>query len=250
MKTYEVTNIGKRTTNEDQVAIITKNDQQMIALVCDGMGGHNSGELASKIVCEYICDCFRIMPMFKNNEEATHWLSEVVKDANRLTKRQSLTSPAHQGMGTTIVLALIYQKHVFIASVGDSRAYLISPEKMVQLTEDDTFVNELIKSKIITKEEAKNHPKRNVLMKAMGVSDDLEVTIQTYPLEEGYLLLCSDGLYNGENDEQIKYVVLQNHTLKEKCEILVEEAIENGSRDNISIALIEVERRDLGELEK
>ena len=249
MKTYEVTNIGKRTTNEDQVAIITKNDQQMIALVCDGMGGHNSGELASKIVCEYICDCFRIMPVFRNDGEASGWLSEVVKDANRLTKRQSLTSPAHQGMGTTLVLALIYQKQVYIASVGDSRAYRIDDQEIVQLTEDDTFVNELIKSNIITKEEAKNHPKRNVLMKAMGVSEDIEVEVQTYPLQVGYLLLCSDGLYNGENEKQIQNVVLQSCSLKEKCDRLVDEAIENGSRDNISIALIEIEGRDLSELE-
>ena len=86
-------------------------------------------------------------------------------------------------------------------------------------------------------------------MKAMGVNEDIEVEVQTYPLQVGYLLLCSDGLYNGENEKQIQNVVLQSCSLKEKCDRLVDEAIENGSRDNISIALIEIEGRDLNELE-
>ena len=246
MKTFDITHIGKRSVNQDQVTIITKNDQQLIALVCDGMGGHNSGELASKIVCDYIKECFRIMPFFQTLNEAKSWLEEVIVDAHLLTKKQAATSPVHAGMGTTIVVALIYQRQILIANVGDSRCYYIG-EKLVQLTDDDTFVNELVKSGVISKDEARLHPKRHVLMKAIGVSDDLEVHAKHYPLKEGYLLLCSDGLYNTVEDDQIYSIVKGVGSLKEKGDTLVDTALNQGGTDNISIALIEIEGRDLND---
>lgn len=244
MKTYDITHIGKRSNNQDQVSITTKNDHQILALVCDGMGGHNSGELASKIVCEYIRDCFRMMPVFQGVDEAKQWLKNVILDANRLTKRQAMTSLVHSGMGTTVVASLIYQQSLFIASVGDSRCYYIN-HQIIQLTEDDTFVNELIKSGVITKEEAIHHPKRNVLMKAVGVNDELEVEVNQYPLQAGYLLLCSDGLYNVVSEQQIFDIVKANNSLEDKCKILLQTALNQNGTDNITVALVEVEGGDI-----
>ncbi len=244
MKVYDETNIGRRTTNQDKVAIANTRNGQLLAVVCDGMGGHNSGELASKIVCEYMMDCFKIMPGFVSSLEAKSWLEDTIKKANQLTKRQAQTSPMHLGMGTTIVVALVFQNKVYIGNIGDSRCYQID-ETITQLTEDDTFVNELIKSGVISKEEAKFHPKRNVLMKAVGVQEDIDVLIQEYDLKQGYLLLCSDGLYNAISENQIYDIVVSENTLERKCHALIDLALKQHGSDNISIALIEVERGDV-----
>lgn len=246
MKTYDLTHVGKRTINQDQVAIVDKKQHQLLAIVCDGMGGHNSGELASKIVCEYLVDCYKVMPNFSSKEEAKEWLKGALIEANKITHRQAKTSALHSGMGTTAVVVLIYEDTQFVASVGDSRCYKITDE-MVQLTNDDTFVNELIKSGVISKEEARFHPKRNVLMRAMGVNEEIEVVVQSYPLEEGYVLLCSDGLYNAVSDEQVKEVLQSKNALKAKCQKLVDLSLKQHGSDNISIALIEVERGDLND---
>lgn len=244
MKVFDETNIGRRTSNQDKVAIVNTRGGQLLALVCDGMGGHNSGELASKIVCEYLVDCFKMMPGFISSEEAKSWLQDAIKEANQVTKRQAQTSPLHAGMGTTIVVALIYQDKVYVGNIGDSRCYHIYHE-ITQLTDDDTFVNELIKSGVISKEEAKFHPKRNVLMKAVGINEELEVFIQEYSLKPGYLLLCSDGLYNAVSDNQIREIVMSKGTVANKCHCLIQLALKQNGSDNISVALIEVEGGDL-----
>lgn len=246
MKVYEVSNIGKRNKNQDQVAIVLKDKRQMIAIVCDGMGGHNSGELASKIVIDYISDCFRLMPQFKNVDEARKWLVNAIKDANSVTFKQASLSANHTGMGTTVVAALIYDNTVLIVNVGDSRCYMIT-DNMKQVTTDDTFVNELIKTGVITKEEGEHHPKRNVLMKAVGVDATLDFTIDEISLQEGYLLLCSDGLHGAVPNEVIMNVVLSKDTLKNKCNRLINMSLTNGGTDNISIALIQIERGDIND---
>lgn len=244
MKSFDETNIGKRTSNQDKVAIVNTHDCQLLALVCDGMGGHNSGELASKIVCEYVVECFKRMPVFISAEEAQKWLKEAIIGANGITKKQAQTSTLHAGMGTTIVVALLYKNKVYVANVGDSRCYYVN-DTITQWTNDDTFVNELIKSGVISKEEAKFHPKRNVLMKAMGIEDMLDIQIQEYEMLPGYLLLCSDGLYNAVNDEQIKEIVTDSSSVADKCHRLIELALKQNGSDNISVALIEVEGVDL-----
>ena len=130
--------------------------------------------------------------------------------------------------------------------MGDSRCYFINHE-LKQLTIDDTFVNELIKSGMINKDEAKNHPKRNVLMKAIGVSDEIDAKIQIFPLTQGYLLLCSDGLYNSVEDLQLFQIMSTNALLKDKLEALVKLALNQGASDNISIAAIQIDGGDLDE---
>ena len=246
MKFNEITNIGKRKNNQDQVCIVQNNASQVLAVICDGMGGHNSGELASKVVCEYIVDCFKIMPAFDSLEEAKIWLEGAVKEAHQITKRLSQTSLVHAGMGTTVVVALVLKEHYLIASVGDSRCYFINHELKL-LTIDDTFVNELIKSGMINKDEAKNHPKRNVLMKAIGVSDEIDAKIQIFPLTQGYLLLCSDGLYNSVEEIQLFQIMSTNALLKDKLEALVKLSLNQGASDNISIAAIQIDGGDLDE---
>lgn len=246
MKFYDITNIGKRKVNQDQVCVVQNIASQVLAVVCDGMGGHNSGELASKVVCEYIVDCFKIMPAFASIEEAKDWLNGAVFEAHRITKRLSMTSPVHAGMGTTIVVVLVLENHYLVANVGDSRCYFIG-KQLEQKTIDDTFVNELIKNGMISKEEAKNHPKRNVLMKAIGVSEEINPKIEVYPLTSGYILLCSDGLYNSVEDLQLYQVMTTNALLKEKLEALVKLSLNQGASDNISIAAIEIDRGDLND---
>lgn len=246
MKFYSTTNIGKRTTNQDQVCIVQNSASQVLAVVCDGMGGHNSGELASKVVCEYIVDCFKIMPAFDSVEEAHKWLDSAIYEAHDITKRLAQTSLIHEGMGTTVVVALVLKNDFLIASVGDSRCYFVSQE-INQLTIDDTFVNELIKTGMISYEEAKTHPKRNVLMKAIGVSDEVDSKISKHQLHKGYIVLCSDGLYNSVSDLQIKQVLATQALLQEKVDALVKLSLNQGATDNITIAAIQIEGGECGE---
>ncbi len=245
MNYYNITNIGKRKNNQDQVYITQNSGNQILALVCDGMGGHNSGDLASKVACEYIVDCFKIMPVFASKEEATKWLDSAILKAHDITKRLSKTSSVHDGMGTTVVVVLVLESSYLVSSVGDSRCYFIDNSTIEQQTEDDTFVNELIKSGIITPSEAKNHPKRNVLMKAIGVSDDINPKTAVYPLRPGYIVLCSDGLYNSVDSTQLLEVMQTKASLKDKLEALVTLALEQGANDNVTIAAIEVDGGDV-----
>ncbi len=246
MKTYFATDIGKRTNNEDTVAIVNTKENETLMVVCDGMGGHNSGELASKMVSEYLVDCYKTMPPFINQDEAKKWMNDAIHEAHHITKRFSYTSIIHAGMGTTVVCALIMNQSLLVASVGDSRCYVVD-ENIHLLTEDDTFVNELLKSGLITSEQARNHDKKNILMKAIGVSDTIDTHVGIYDLNIGYVLLCSDGLYNSVTDVQIKQVLLTKASLEEKGDALILLAKRQGGNDNITVALANIERGDINE---
>ncbi len=248
MKYFDKTDLGKiRRTNQDRTATHENLGNQFLAVLCDGMGGHQSGELAARIVCDYMIQCFDAMRVLDTHEEAQQWLLNSTKEANDMLYRLGSTNSMHHGMGTTMVSVLIEPQYISVVSVGDSRAYSYCDDTLTQITEDHSLVNMLVKTGSITREEAEHHPKKNVLMQAIGVKPELDILIINVEYKPQQMLICSDGLYNTISEQEIKEVLRESITVREKVYKLIQKANDNGGNDNIGIILVEIEKRDMYE---
>ena len=229
MEYYALTDIGKiREKNQDQAATAINLKDQVLGVVCDGMGGHRAGEIASHVVEEHVLTCFKANPPFLDDEEVTNWLMDTVLEAHQIVKRMAGMQEDTKGMGTTVAI-----------SVGDSRIYVYDDHEIIQMTRDHTLVNELIDRGAITKEEGKNHRQKNILMQAIGVEMNIVPDIQKYKLNGKNILICSDGLFNSLEDEEILNIVKKNMNVRDKVHLLIEQANEHGGHDNIAAVLIE-----------
>ena len=229
--------IGKvRDKNQDYVDFIQISDYEAFLVVCDGMGGHAAGEIASKMTAKYILDHFMMHSEFLNDEQIKVWLHSLIHEANRLVYDRSMSSESLKGMGTTVVVAYIYQSHVYIAHVGDSRAYIIDDD-IKQITIDDTLVNALVKTGTISEQEAKHHPKKNILLQAVGVSSPLSISFYKEEFKNASLLICSDGLYNSLSDEFILDIFHKNNLVEKIGDELIEKANDFGGYDNIGLVI-------------
>ena len=246
MKWFSITDPGKvRERNEDCVAICENMVGEKLLIVADGMGGHKDGEVASQLALNLITERFKNISSVGNKEDAINWIQNTVSEANVAIFKYVTEHPESQGMGTTIVLAILTPSFLLIGNIGDSSGYVYKNKKLHKITIDHTLVNLLVKSGEITEEEARNHPKKNVLMKALGSSTNVEMDIFNVELGVDGIFLCSDGLTNMLEDSQISKVLSENITLKEKLEKLVFKANNRGGNDNISIAcLIKEENND------
>ncbi|MCD7840071.1 MAG: Stp1/IreP family PP2C-type Ser/Thr phosphatase [Erysipelotrichaceae bacterium] len=232
--------VGKvRKVNQDYVRSYQKNNEEALIVLCDGMGGHNAGEIASKTTADDIIDRYQIHDNFSGISEIREWMHEVINHAHQLVRKKGAQSPELEGMGTTIVLVMYVRGQVYISHVGDSRAYVYKDDVLTQLTRDDTFVNVLVDAGTISKDEAYFHPQKNILLQAVGVSDFLNISFISLNLNHDILLICSDGLYNSLFDMQITQVLSQTITLEEKADLLLSQANKFGGNDNIGFALIE-----------
>ena len=195
MNYYAKTDIGKvRSKNQDQAAVIVNTKDQIVAVVCDGMGGHRSGEIASRVVIEHVVSCFNCIPPFDNVDEVKKWIKETIIEADIIVKKTAMQNIEHRGMGTTIVVAVFMDNMLYISHVGDSRAYVLKNDNLIQVTRDHTLVNELIKRGVISEEEGKNHSQKHVLMQAIGADTKIEPSLIELDFVNSLLLLCSDGL--------------------------------------------------------
>ena len=230
MDYYFITDPGKvRERNEDCVSIVENKMGEKLLIVADGMGGHKNGEVASSIALNLICDRFKNISSVGNKEDAISWIQSTVSEANVEIFKYVEKHPESLGMGTTVVLAVLTTNFLLIGNIGDSSGYIFKNNKLHK----------------ITLEEAKNHPKKNVLMKALGSSTNVEMDIFNVELNIDGVFLCSDGLTNMLEDTQIAKVLSENSTLKEKLEKLVFKANNRGGNDNISIAyLVKEESHD------
>lgn len=234
------TDIGKkRSENQDRVFAKFISENISFAAVCDGMGGAASGGVASQLAVDAmskrVLENFR--PDMKDNSLRNLLLSSV-HTANTVVYEKSQEDIDTNGMGTTCVGALVIDKHIYIVSVGDSRAYLLNSQGIKQITTDHTYVQMLYQSGQITKEEAQNHHMKNVITKAVGVEPDVEVDYFELEEEENFaILLCSDGLSN-YCDEQTLYKFIYEKNLDEAVSNLIDYANEQGGKDNISAAII------------
>lgn len=246
MDYYFITDPGKvRERNEDSVSICENGTSEKLLIVADGMGGHKDGEVASHIAMNLICDRFKSISSVGNMEDAINWIQSTVSEANVEIFKYVSEHPESQGMGTTIVLAVLTPAFLLIGNIGDSSGYVYKNKKLQKITIDHTLVNLLVKSGELTEEEAKTHPKKNVLMKALGSSTNVEMDIFNVELNVDGIFLCSDGLTNMLDDVQIAKVLSENSALSERLEKLVFKANNRGGNDNISIAcLIKEENHD------
>ena len=242
MRFEVLSDIGKkRTVNEDRAAVFTLADGSMLAVIADGMGGHQGGDFASSTAIRMLGEQFmKLDETTFQYEDWTEWLKECIFGINRKLYDYANDNESYKGMGTTLEVALIHKRSCLISHIGDSRIYALTSEEINQLTDDHSYVNVLIKSGEITQEEAATHPQRNLIMKALGSERTIDPDFFSIDIEEEmYLLLCTDGLSNKVNNEEIHQIVLSPTTMLEKVETLVARANELGGEDNISVILLQ-----------
>lgn len=240
MEYYYMTDPGKiRDHNEDSVIIVENLNREILMAVADGMGGHNAGEIASSIAISHIGKRFKEISSVGNKEDAINWLQETVSEINVLIYKYTNEHPESTGMGTTFVVTILTEDFLLYGNIGDSSGFAVRKEKIHKITMDHTLVNMLVKSGELTEEEAKDHPRKNVLMKALGATTSVDMDIFDVETDIDGILLCSDGLTNMLDHEQILKVLTEDLTVKEKVEKLIYKANNRGGNDNISIAYLE-----------
>jgi len=231
------TDVGRvRSHNEDQAMVVLNSSGEVFLIVCDGMGGANKGDVASKLAIDSLSESFRKKHRSPLAQFDKWWFTRSCKEANALIYDQADKNPAYKGMGTTMVAALISGDRLMIANIGDSRAYLINKDKIKQLTEDQTYVHFLVETGKITSEQALTHPERHVLMNALGIYPSVSLTINVYPYQGESLLLCSDGLYNQVPEKDILSLVSTDERADQKVTSLICVANANGGSDNEGLA--------------
>lgn len=241
--------VGKvRKNNEDYCMgeiIQTEDDCIGIFALADGMGGHKKGEVASKIAVESIIN-FLKENISQSGGIKMDYLDDIIKQgynyANKKIYAKALEDNSCEGMGTTLVVAIIYKDDVIIANVGDSRGYLLHNNNFRKITKDHSVVEELVNANLITEEEARFHPRRNQITRAMGAEEIIIVDIFREKVEkDDILLLATDGLTGCVEDESIKNIIEQDKDIKEICQDLINEANNNSGKDNISVILSKID---------
>lgn len=242
LKVIILSDLGNiRTNNEDMGLFFKIADENIIRekgcmlMVADGMGGHQAGEVASKMASEIISREY----FEQTNGTVEKNLAAAFIQANKKIFEKSTSSQTHKGMGTTCTVLVVIDQDIYFAHVGDSRAYIVKGDSIMQITTDQTYVQELVNSGEITAAEAAVHPKRNVLTNAMGTKPDMKVDTGKYKYRfenNDRLLLCSDGLYDYLNQEELKEILLQN-SLKAAADKMIQEAKTRGGHDNITVVI-------------
>lgn len=245
MKSYSITDVGqKRTVNQDFV-FTSENpvgNLPNLFVVADGMGGHKAGDFASSYAVEILLSTIRE----DENSNPVKIIRAAIENANTQLLREASDNEAMSGMGTTMVLVTIVGHYAYVANVGDSRLYLIDEDKISQITKDHSLVEEMVRMGEISRDDARNHPDKNIITRALGAGRDVDVDFFDIRLTPGdILLLCSDGLSNMVPDEDIRQVILTSETLEETGRRLVSMANDNGGRDNIAVVLVEPETKEV-----
>lgn len=241
MKAVFLSDRGKiRTHNEDNGGVLVNQAGIYLAFVADGMGGHRAGDVASSLTLKKLKEYWDDTDSFSTPESIEEWFIEHINRLNQYIFEEAGKNPECQGMGTTIVAAIVTEQFATIANVGDSRCYILNDEGFKQLTEDHSLVNELVKTGQISKEDAENHPRKNVLLRALGTEPSVEIDIKTITFEEGnYLLLCSDGLSNKLSNQEMEQILLKDCPINEKAQEMIDLANQYGGEDNITLIILE-----------
>ena len=245
MRSFYLTDAGKvRDHNEDSVIIVKNSDNEYLMAIADGMGGHSAGEVASSIAIGYLGKHFKETFFHLNKISAINWIRDSVDTINTLIFQHEKTHPESKGMGTTLVLAVYTKDYLLFGNVGDSSGFVLKDDELRKVTYDHTLVNLLVSAGELTKEEASTHPKKNVLMKALGAALNVDVDIFECDMNMNIreVLLCSDGLTNMLDKEQIEKVLLGEGSVEEKVEKLIKKANNRGGTDNISVAYLTLEK--------
>ncbi len=230
LKTFSVTNIGrKRKINQDYVYSSEQpvGNLPNLFLVADGMGGHNAGDYASQVAVETIVESAADSP----ETDPLRILDGAIQSANRRIRELAASSPLLEGMGTTVVAASCAGDRLYVANVGDSRLYVVNHFEIKQITRDHSWVEEMVRRGGIGREEARNHPDKNIITRAVGADDTVKADFFSVRLEEDdEILMCTDGLTNMLEDEEIRMILDGARDIVEKAQELVQAANDNGGR--------------------
>lgn len=242
MKAVFKTDRGKvRQHNEDNGGIFINSDGVSLAIVADGMGGHRAGDVASGMTIEFLSKEWEQTTEILTAQDAEIWFKNQITKVNQLLFDHSAEHLECNGMGTTVVAAICTNRFSTIANIGDSRCYLYNESGFKQVTEDHSLVNELVRSGQISREDAEHHPRKNVLLRALGTELQVDMDISTITFEEGdILLLCSDGLSNKVSENQMREMLMSDTDLNEKAAALIDLANQYGGEDNITLVLVQL----------
>lgn len=239
LKTFSITDIGrKRRVNQDYVFSSERpvGNLPNLFLVADGMGGHNAGDYASRLTVETIVG----RSSLSAETDPVRILEEAVGTANALVRQRAEERPELRGMGTTVVAAVSAGRELYVANVGDSRLYVVNGREIRQITRDHSWVEEMVRRGGMGKEEARNHPDKNIITRAVGAEETIKIDFFQVLLQEGdIVLMCTDGLTNMLEDEEIRMILGGARDTVEKAQGLVKAANDRGGKDNISVVLIE-----------
>ncbi len=236
-----------RSTNEDACFVLLPDRVYVLA---DGVGGGNSGEIASRTAVSEIANYVVEHPISRmmDRYEIVGYLKKAIDKANTKIYTMARTYAENSGMATTTVVLYVRRGKAYIGNVGDSRAYLYRKGELTQLTEDHTYVNSLVKAGILSREEAEHDERKNVIIKALGAEPEVEPDFFQVDIKVGDILLCcSDGLYDELTDEEIIRCIKKNESMTDLAKELVEKANDNGGRDNITIISLKVMEEDINE---
>ncbi len=237
MEIYALTDVGSvRSINQDYV-FATENKVGRLPnlfIVADGMGGHKAGDLASK----YTVETFVSLVKDENREGPISIIQEAIKTVNKMLLAKAAESEDHKGMGTTLVVATLIDKSLYVANVGDSRLYIMSDE-LTQITRDHSYVEEMVDIGEMNRDDDVYKSKKNIITRAIGAGPEIMADFFDIQIKPGHIILmCSDGLTGMVSDEEIQSILEMDTSIKEKCELLVKTANQNGGKDNIGIVLI------------
>lgn len=241
MQAWGLTDPGMiRPQNQDDYSIVKLGRDQLLAIVCDGMGGAKSGNIASRMAVDIFSDeVRRTVRSNMKQDRIDKMLNDAVELANKAVYEQSHLSEEYQGMGTTLVAALFQKDTVTVANVGDSRAYLFNKDGMSSITTDHSLVELMVQRGELSREAAKNHPGKNLITRAVGTEATVECDIYHHKLSKGdCVLLCSDGLSNVMSDQEILFEVIHGVKKNDCCQRLLKIANYRGAPDNVTIALV------------
>ncbi len=239
MEAYYITDIGrKRSSNQDYMFISERPVGSLpnLFIVADGMGGYAAGDLASKMAVETIVEYIES----HQSEDFETLIKDAISNANTVIRGKAASDPVLEGMGTTVVLCVINSDYIIVANVGDSRLYAINDD-LRQITTDHSYVQEMVRMGRIRGDEASRHPDKNVITRAVGAEDGINVDIFKENIFPGEMfLLCTDGLTNMVEDDRILQILSENSELSEAGNMLVDQANEKGGRDNITVVLVRI----------
>ncbi|NCB91625.1 MAG: Stp1/IreP family PP2C-type Ser/Thr phosphatase [Clostridia bacterium] len=239
MKSYSVTDVGqKRRENQDYVYASEQpiGNLPNLFVVADGMGGHNAGDFASCLAVNVLVEAAKKDMSFNPIKIIRH----AIETANEQVYEQARQDPSKAGMGTTLVVVTIVGYYAYVANVGDSRLYMSDQHALTQITRDHSWIAEMVRRGELSREEAKNHPDKNIITRAIGGAESVSIDFFDVQLEEeSKIFMCSDGLSNMVEDEKIQEILSSSLDIEQSASQLVDLANDNGGKDNISVIIIE-----------
>ena len=242
MNIWGITDVGAvRHQNQDSYHIELLAEDMALGIVCDGMGGAKAGNVASQLAVETFLETAKAQPPEQWRNEPEALLHFAAEQANGAVHFRANVDADCRGMGTTMVAALVVGDRTYILNIGDSRCYLVRPEGITKVTRDHSVVEDLVARGQITPEQARQHPQKNLITRALGAESRLRADLFRQPMEHGdALLLCSDGLSNMVSDQELLYEVLHGGPAEDCCRRLLDIALSRGAPDNVTAVLLQM----------